>query len=397
MTPGGERRCIPWAHYIILWAGFLLFCIAAAYNIRTNPINDVVYTMDEQGHLSYALDLIQHHRWWPDFSDFMMYNVPSKPNYINHPPTFYWLAKLLHAFHPAITVNELRLSMLPFAFAAMLLYTLLGLRLCRSLLASLLYAMVPFLVNMQFQVGFYNNDCMAILGGMIVAWASLDWLETIRSRRAFWWMLAGLAFASVKLTSLMLVGLYALACVWQNPTARRLLARRDWFLTLLACILMVLPYLYLIYLTGSPVPETAGQVAFMTHNPPGDTWSRHYLIGWVQEPRLHFLPWLLVFFEDLDVQWSHHNLAFIPLLLIVAGFAIATLRRSGRTPLRQAIVACAVATSITLICNIAFSWPRYIRFGWLLDSNVRYYFPLIGIYSATTLYVIETFIRRKTA
>ena len=322
-----------------------------------------------------------------DFHHFPLYDLATDkalhtPNYDNHPPTFYWLAKIVHAAWPTLTPQDYRNAALLTTIAAMALYTFIGIRLAMPLIGNVVYALMPWMINMHLQTGFYNNDCAAILGGMLVVYASLLWFARERLNQAYWLGLFGLALASVKLTAFLLVGLYALTCLLLEFRAARAIAWRCWAFAVAVGILILLPYAYLIQLTGSPAPETPGQILLMTHHPAGDNWSRILIRGWVQEPRMDFPHWLLSFLHDFVVQLDSFDLTFLPLLLIALTLLRATLQSQTRTPVSRMQRAGLISTGITLAIHATFAWGRYLHYGWRLDSGLRYYFPLLALYGS---------------
>lgn len=383
---------------ILPWVMFFLFVAAIIANVARNPLAAGDTQIDEQAHLSYAFTLIAQDRWWPDFDHFPMVDrTTQKPltdvNYLNHPPTFYWLAKLGHALYPPLNGTHLRALSLMLTIAAMAIYTRIGNRLALSPGGSIAYGMVPFLTYMHMQVGFYNNDAMALLGGMLVVDASLSWFRGEHIRRVFWLVLLGLALASVKLTAFMLVTLYVLCCMALTRHRLRELNVRHWLAAMLVGAALLTPYAALFRQTGSIAPETPGQQLLMQHIP-AEGWSRLPIDGWVQQERMDFWPWLGTFLRHFAHQVERFDTTFIPLIFLCIGFA-AVVRRRPVTPGQQMMLACCATSAMMLTVHIAFSWPRYQQYGWLLDSVLRYYFPLLGAYGAACAEGLQRLTRAK--
>lgn len=369
---------------IILCFCFTLFAFCVLANVARNPLDAPDTQIDEQAHLSYAFTLIAQDRWWPDYTHFPMVNRTTQQpltdvNYLNHPPTFYWLAKLL-THVTTVDGTVLRYVSLALTLAAMALYARIGQRLALPAMGTLLYAMLPFLIFMHLQVGFYNNDAAAILGGMLVVRASLSWFRGERIPQAFWLVMLGLALASVKLTAFMLVALYALCCLMLRRPQLRQLKMHHWLAACLIGAALLAPYVMLFLQTGSLAPETLGQQLVMAHHP-AEGWSRVPILGWVPQERMEFLPWLLTFLRNFVNQVAGFDPSIVALGLIFLGF-IASARQRAETPLQQIMLACCATSAMMLLVHIAFSWPRYHRYGWLLDSGLRYYFPLLAAYGA---------------
>lgn len=375
-------------HQCILWLMMALFALTVFINVQNNPLDSIDTQQDEQAHLSYTLTLIDQDRWWPDFNHFPMYDrTTAKPlhisvNYLNHPPTFYWLAKLAHDAVPTLTPQDYRNGALAATLLAIALYGFIGTRLTMPLAPTVIYAVMPWLIYAHKQIGFYSNDSLAILGGLLVTYASLLWFNARRPRLALYLGLIGLALASVKLTALLLVGLYAAACILLTRNILRSISWQAWLAASLVGILILLPYLHLILQTGSPAPETIGQQLLMTAHPAGDNWSRVLITGWVQEPRMDFVHWLASFLQDFAVQVSHFDTSFLPLLLIGITLLRGLLTPQPLTPTTRMLGAGLIATAITLAIHTWFAWGRYLHYGWRLDSGLRYYYPLLAVYGA---------------
>lgn len=375
-----------------MWIIGAFFCALVVLNLSHNPLSSRNTQMDEQGHLSYALHLADHHRWWPDFNNFHMYDrsleveLPSY-NYINHPPTFYWLAKLCHQYIHGFTTQHDRLLACLLSFITIGIYIHLGIRFKLNNIQSAFYVLVPFLIYMHLQIGFYNNDAAAILGGMLVTLATMRWFETKLGKGTYAMAALGLMFASVKLTALLLVGTYAALCVLKRRQNMRQWNTVLWVSVILFITLLLTPYAMLLHQTGSPAPETLGQKILMQPPTQEGHWARILIKGWVQEKPMGFSQWLLHFFHDFVNQVESGDTTVIPVLLILLCMAInlPTYVFSNTKNTQQAMMGAAtLATLLTLIIHVWFSWQRYQINGWRLDSNVRYYFPLLPVYGMMT-------------
>lgn len=337
------------ASAVILWFGFLAVCLLALNNLAQHPMP--FSAIDEQGHISYALHLIQHHRWWPDFSHFLMYDVAtgtehSTPNYINHPPMFYWLTKLAYAFFPGLDAPWFRSISLVLSVLAMALYTHLGVKLAMPIPASLLYALMPLMLYMHLQIGFFNNDGLCALGGVIATWASLQWFREAQPARAVVWMAIGLLLASIKLTGLLLVGIYVFACLAQRSSHIRALPRACLVFGMATMLLCIAPYLYFALTVGSPAPATPGQLALM-----------HACAGCPDQSTtapMAFIEWLGFFLIGFANQLSVAEITFLPILLFAASLATPAFLRPGHAPaapdtaLRGIAIAAAAATGVRM-------------------------------------------------
>lgn len=362
-----------------LFAGLGLFLGGlVVLHTQLDPTPFPFTNIDEHAHYSYTLELIRTQSWWPDFGHFPMYDVPTgqpsgDANYINHPPTFYWLMKLVQQAFPE--ADPLRYRLVPLAFYLVFIgiYAGIGNRLKLDIFPSVIYAALPILFYLPLQSGYYNNDSMALAGGGLACLGSFQLYAGAR-KQAFYWLAGGLVLASVKLTSFLLVGLYVLLALmpqWRAISRRSLLG--------LAALMGVLaiPYLAFTLRDGGPAPHTFGQV----------DWVIYYakLRGWYDAPRMGFLQWLLKSLNDFANQFSSREATFLPLLMLIGAFATLLLPVRAGEPawFRPLGRAAAIATLLVLIAHLGFSWPRYVEYGWIYDMFVRYYFPLLPAYGAT--------------
>jgi hypothetical protein len=376
----GARSCLASGSIIL---GGLLFALATLLNVYHHPLTSPYTQVDEQAHLSYAQHLIEHQRWWPDYDHFVQYKtrdasrIDSLPNYLNHPPSFYWLAKALHWAMPEAGFAEFRMISISFLLVFIALYVAMGVRLSTGTASSIAYAMLPFLFYQQFQLGFFNNDALALVGGSLAVLASIHWF-TSAVRYAWVGLCLGLLLASVKLTALILVGAYVAACLLLRMTHLCQLRLWQWLLMLVSGVAALSPYLIMTLRFGSPAPETPGQLGklllSMEHNPAAHA-PRESMLQWLGE-------FLLRFADQLP---SRLETTFIPLLCLAALFLVVMLypharRQYRRTALGSVLLATSIASLITLIIHAAFSWQRYLEYGWVYDSHIRYYMPLMAAY-----------------
>ena len=366
---------------IILCGAYVALVVLALSNLShaAFPFNG----LDEQGHISYTIHLIHDHRWWPDFLHFPMVDLATgatldTPNYINHPPTFYWPMKVLSEAFPSLAPLHFRYFSLALSLLAMLLYMRLGAALAMPLAGTILYALFPFLLYLHVQIGFYSNDAMALLGGLVATHASLHWLNAENPPRALIWMLLGVLLASVKLTSLLLVGSYVAMCLLLRLRALFALPNYLLLVGLIVALICAAPYAYLFVAFGSPAPKTIGQIAQLNE-----------CLGCTHH-NMPFHEWLGYFLGQFANQLAVIELTFLPILAYIAALlAVLRPRALHAQPLRAMAVASAVATLLTLTIHTAFSWQRYREYGWIFDSLLRYYLPLIGAYAAVTCHALK--------
>lgn len=349
----------------ILWGVWI--CCAAFLVWHTQfavPFPNV--NIDEHAHYSYTLELMRAHRWWPDFYAFPLSNAATghaiaDPNYLNHPPTFYWLMERVQRTFPQADPIRYRIPSLLFCLAALAVHARVGMLQSWGAQATLAYALLPLLLYVPLAVGYYSNDSLALLGGAIACLGSVHWLRG-NTRRGFYYLCAGVLLASVKLTGLLLVGLYALLFLLQQKARKKLL------LLTLVSIVAAIPYAILWLRYGSPAPETPGQVDWLTF------YSTQR--GWLHAPRMDALHWTTTALASFTHQFKGPEITAAPLLWLLAAF-LCPRTHSGQ---RSIIRAAGIATLLTLIAHLAFSYPRYQHYGWLYDMFTRYYFPLLPAY-----------------
>lgn len=381
-------RAVAW----ILYASLIFFAFLCIANLSDHPAP--FQNIDEHGHLSYAQHLIQQHRWWPDFAHFPMYDIHSghaleELNYLNHPPTFYWLTKLFAAVFSTFKEVDFRYLAQVFYGLAMLLYWFIGQQMLRSIAAAILYAMFPFMLYLYLQIGFYNNDSLCFLGGMLAVFASLRWMRAHRPAQAFLLMMLAVLLASVKLTALLLVGSFVLACVCLRPRHVCALHAANWVCAALVAAASIAPYLLLMHDFGSPAPNTPGQLFTLQQ------WRDSHTA-----PAEPFGVWLAAFLSGFANQLSVSELTFIPILLYVFSalgllYGLFRARLTLATPVVAVGLAGIIATCVTLVIHAWFSWQRYVAYHWIFDSLLRYYLPLISIYALTCVAALTRMIETK--
>lgn len=376
---------------------FLLMVVCVLKNLSENPLSAPFNQIDEQGHFSYAFHLIDRSAWWPDFSAFTMVEVATHRtltalNYINHPPTFYWLARVMDmAMHP-LPPEYLRYSAFALYMLGLVIFFHFGWRNTQHIHGAALYALFPFMLYMQLQVGFYNNDALAVPGGMIAVLGAHRWFAGNTPRRALLLMLAGLALASVKLTSFLLVGLFVLCALLMRRAQWRSIGRTQWFLSALALLTLCIPYLYFANLYGSPAPTTPGQLHMLRELHPPYRGERL---------ELDFMQWLVTFFGNFADQLSVREVTFVPILAYLAASAALVWKLAKRRvilaqPMVAFGLAALIATLTTLAIHAVFSWQRYQAHQWLHDSLIRYYLPLMGAYALISAQALGQLIRKET-
>ncbi len=371
------------------WAAivWLLFAAIALHQASTTPFpfND----WDEWGHYSYSQELIARDHWWPDFNDFPMIDAPTHSvtttlNYINHPPVFYWFGKILGDIFPAATPLTYRLLALFFSLLSMAVYLRVTSHFSLSPAAKAFAYCYPFLMSYAGITGYYNNDSMALLGGMLCCYGGVHWCQSLPSKKALGYMIVGLLLASVKLTSLLLSGLFiGFLFLHRMP-------RRSAILLLIAtAMLAALPYLMLWWEYGSPAPNTPGQLAMMK-----EVLATKHLANHPAMSPFSFVRTMLL---QLCYQFGRPEITGLLLVWLVASLAMLSHRRSAQGNALPILTRSAgLATLIMLIIHLIFAWRRYQQFDWPLDMGLRYYYPLLPIYGLATAYSIDRVLKRVT-
>ncbi len=366
-----------------------LFALAAALNADRR---DIARGFDELAQTSYVAHLQRTGEIWPtlettrllDPSDFQF---TDRPNYLNHPPFYYWL---LARLGPQIEGRP----------RALLMDRLLNIVLVVSGLAALMVigilawpqqfkfyaycnplASIPVLPQLA---GAVNADNLAFAGGAIATLAT--WQMVATGNRI--WLLIALAAVVVaawtKLTGLLLVGgMVSGVVAWLM--LRRQLSHA--YGVVLAAVLLIAaaPYFVFIAEYGSPVPNTPAQVALLE--------SGAHTAGWDHATRMAPPAYVVYFLSNFVAGWmptlaARNSLNYAMLVLPVAAalcalagivFSISCLRRNNEGPIDVVVVAGALAFMATLLIHICYSYNRHLMTGWLLDAYPRYYLPLAAL------------------
>jgi hypothetical protein len=366
-----------------------LFVIAATFSAVRK---DVTRGFDEVAHASYVAHLQRDAAVWPTLETMRMldptsFRFTNEANYLNHPPPFYALLARLGPKlegHPGALLAHRFVNIV---LAAIGLAAALAIGLAARLRRDELYAYavplacIPVLAPLA---GAINNDNVAFAGGAILTFAA--W-QLVAGRRSEWlWIaLAGMiAAAWGKLTGLMLAG--GMVAVLLTYLAWRGRLRRTWILPItIALLLAAAPYLVFIVQYGSPVPNTAGQIALL------EDGAR--VIGWANAERLSFPAYALQFVRDFVKDWMptlapraaiHDAMLAIPLAALacaLAGFALSLRRvlRVQETTLDVIVVAGTLSIAGTFAVHVTYSYGRHLATGWMMDAYPRYYLPLAVI------------------
>lgn len=342
------------------------------------------HNIDEDAHYSYVQHLIHHHFFWPDFNDFHMYAAgveTTKLNYLNHPPLFYFLPTLLSIESPF----TYRMYGLCFYSLCIWAYVYFGYKLHLHISESIAYAMVPWTLYMWIGSGFFNNDAWAILGGCLSCLGTLEWLQNNAQRRSIWLISLGILLASAKLTSFLLVGCFVVLVLVFTWRQRIFLRSTNYSVIFLSLAASALPYLYFIYRYGSPTPNTPGQLQQLSS------------VG--EHPSMSLMPWLICALSNfVDQLKGQTELTFLPVLLVIwGGIKLVSSSTFPKNSARRILIsASCISTLIVLTIHLTFSYERYIKYGWLYDSLIRYYFPLLPIYGLTIVELISSLHKSKS-
>jgi len=334
---------------------------------------------DEQGHLSYVFDLVRTGQWWPDLAAMPLYDLAGAPreglNFINHPPTFYWIAAPVQQRLAALGLGPewLRAFTLIWSFAAFATLALLmararhGFAISTAIAAAMAFLLVPTFA------AFFNNDQFALFGGALACLGVLRRVEDRGDTAALALALAGVALCSVKLTALLMVGAFA-AIAFLGRDLRRPDVPA---LALLVALGLLVSAPYGLYMLdyGSPAPTTLGQIEML----------RAYVIelGWDRVPKLEPLEYLAQVPVMFSFQMGSSSIVFFAFLALCAAPLVAFARPRDEKEAAVATVARAglIATYAVLVLHVGFAHRRYAELGWLGDLYPRYYFPLLGAYA----------------
>jgi hypothetical protein len=178
--------------------------------------------------------------------------------------------------------------------------------------------------------------------------------------------------------------------------------RRTWILPItIALLLAAAPYLVFIVQYGSPVPNTAGQLALL------EDGAR--VVGWANAERLSFSAYALQFVRDFVKGWMptlapraaiHDAMLAIPLAAVacaLAGIALSMRRvlRVQETALDVIVVAGALSIAGTFAVHVTYSYGRHLATGWMMDAYPRYYLPLAVIVPLASLSLLAAIERPR--
>jgi hypothetical protein len=367
----------------------LLFLVAALFSAQRK---DVTQGFDEVAHLSYVAQLQKSGEFWPRLESLRMldpasFRFTAAPNYLNHPPFYYWL---LARLGPNIEDNP----------GAALAHRIVNILLATLGLAALLalghyarfdklefyaYAVPLFCIPVLAPIaGAVNSDNAAFAGGALATLAAWQ-LIAGRSRQWLAAMLAGVVIASwAKFTGFVLSGGLAGGVLLYLLWRRRLSA--IWVLpAMLALMVALAPYALFLAQYGSPTPETPGLAAMLRDGARA--------AGWADAPRLAFPAYVVHFVSEFITGWMptlatrsamHYAALALPVaavLCAVAGLALSLrrLQRREETTLDIMVVAGMAAIAVTLACHIVFSYRHHLATGWMMEAYPRYYLPLAAI------------------
>ena len=350
---GWRSSDIPLREWVAAGCFALLLILSIKADDFPRPITD------ERAQLSYALQLRDAGFRWLSPTELRLYDMASRqpvdaPNYLNHPPTAYYLPAALLALWPAMPVTALRGVGALVGMAAFLAYIAVGRQLPMSRAASMVYLAFPCLAYLPSVAATVNIDAAPMLGGCLLALGALRWQR--------WLLVAGWLLMSVKLNSLLLAAFFMAGfCAFHVPPVRW---RQLWPLAA-AGLLSALPYLWLYAQTGSPAPLTPGQAQLLQalaaqQTPmhwPFLTYAWHALLAF---PRGHI--------------GSGVYLHFYQLLFGLLGLAMLAALRWRRSAFGLATVGAFLAV---LLIQLVYCYARYRQFGWFGDYYPRYYIGLM--------------------
>ncbi len=366
-----------------------LFTIAALASAYRKPLAS---GFDEIAHLSYVTYVQTAGSEWPRFAEMRMldpetFRFGSEPNYLNHPPFYYWLMATLA---PNVTGNRsslvlargLNVAIAAFGVAVLLLW---GRRMRfdrpQFYAFAIMVASTPVLAPLA---GSVNNDNLAFFGGAIALYG----LYVYATRFDRLWLIVaccGLIVAgTAKLTGLLLVGSTLVLTLALLSTLARI-SLPDLLIASLGLAIAASPYLAFILQYGSPAPNTVGQDLLLT--------SGASTAGWADAPRMAPLDYAGFFLKSFLMNWMPSlrpretvqlSLLALPaavVLISLAGYGVSLRALLNRNPQPQHFIVTAGMSAIvlTLAIHIAFSYHRHLQTGWQMDAYPRYYLPLIAI------------------
>lgn len=363
---------------------------------------------DELEHLSYVASLAKFGAAASDFfPNFLLgrdwgSGFTATGNYINHPPIYYLMMRLLMSSREQpdfYDVLFLRLANVAISTLAMACIICLGILRGLERRQLLLYCMFSVLNPLVILIGsIISNDNLALLGGSLCLLGAQIVDMRPERRVGFIMMGAGCAVATAaKLTAALLTvsfaAIFLLLRYWfrrTRPPAELLLG------FLLIEVAAALPYFWYIAHFGSPAPVAQ---AFIDHYRE-IAQLRVHIRGWNPDASLNFFSYLLQFLYWWLTSWnpfpSMDGIASLPGLagpLLMVLLALAGWYANARN-LRQAdhlLVAGGIAIALVLPINFAFSYKMYIQTGAPpTDATPRYYFPIaLALIPAAACWTIQ--------
>ncbi|HMN72353.1 MAG TPA: hypothetical protein PKA55_10855 [Rhodoblastus sp.] len=378
-APIGRFACV---------AMMLLF-LAMAF--RAAITRDIATGFDEVAHFSYVAQIQETGRFWPRLDELRLLNsrtfhFTQTPNYLNHPPIYYWLMAHIaprFAENPAGVLLWLRFCNALLAASGVAALLALGSTLRLSRYEAYAFGVpIVFIPALAAIAGSVNNDNLAFAGGSLATLSACRLLVTRQTR----WLaaaLAGLVAASfAKLTGLVLVG--AMLAVVLALLAWRREFRVSWLiLAAVGGLIAATPYIVFYVQFGSPAPTTPGMIDLL----------KSTSADWRSAPRLSFPDYVGAFAVEFIRQWmpttasrSALNDAALAIPVATVALAFAGLARSALRlargdddPADDLLVAGFVAIAFTLATHILFSYRNHLAYAYIPDAYPRYYFPLAAI------------------
>lgn len=363
------------ARKYILYIGALCLFVASFYISWSQPFPHRV--LDEHGHYSYTRYLDTQQRLWPDFMNFPLLRadgsrVMGQDNFINHPPNYYWPS----AWLGIVTPEGLRAYSWVFYGLAIIGYVYVGLRAGLSGPATTIYAAFPLLMSIEWIIGYYSNDAWAMLGGVLLCYGSLRWLGSQKPDAGFGWMGIGLLFGAAKMTGFLLLLLYIGGLWLFAGHKRRSMRLRHYAYALSVILLACIPYLYFLWVWGSPVPNSPGQI---------------YLLQ-ATGPSVAFHVWLIAMLMEFGKTSSAQGFDLVGVGITMLLVAWVVVLCSGKTKDEGGVPiivrASCFATFAMLTIHIWFSYDRFVRYKWVGDFYARYYLPLLAPYALSVAYAL---------
>ena len=381
--------------YFVLKQCYCLFCVGGF--------------PDQSAHYSYLIYAAGHPFRLPDFRAMVMYHVtgeeagwtlmapvPGVPDYLGHPPLYYWLmtlaggVRLLADGTAAVSGVRLGVANMLLTSGALVLAFSLGYRKLkqRSPLVHALYAFAAASLPMLAYVGAsLNNDNLALLATAVFFAGLLRYREEKLDGKTY--LLLGIGFllgAFSKLTCALLFLLMLLGCLVADivrTKSLRLIANR-WFLMTLPCYLLFLAYeLWIRREYGTWVPGL-GEIA------PDYFVTTVFYVPPEQRESITFLQYLRRFIGGMGYSWSSlygHNMDVNILMdngwwgiiywLPVAGAALAAFRSLLRRGEDRLAVPVMAAFLLTMAYHLYSNWSGHFETGYLGGIQARYYLPMI--------------------